>query len=130
MYVSLGVIITIIGLVFLSWFLEDIVYLFQNPSSYTSVVRTIGTAMALFFGITYITYGLRPKKINKWSNSSIIALSITLLVSGILSLFECYSFGGICPAYTLIISSVLRDIVLPYGIGLSFLIAIISFFKK
>lgn len=124
-----GAILAIVSFLFLLWFWGDFLYFFQRPSSYTATVRTFGTAVVIFFSWFYLSRGISVNKINKFSTASLVVLCGTLLVSFILLNFECFRVGAPCPTYTRIIGTINRGILLPGGITISFLLALMAITK-
>jgi len=124
-----GAVLAITSFLFLLWFWGDFIYFFRNPSSSTATIRLFGTIILIFFSWFYLSRGIAVNKINKFSTASLYVLCGTLLLSFILLNFECFRMGAPCPIYTQIISHVNRSLLLPGGITVSFLLALIAITK-
>jgi len=124
-----GAITAITSLLFLVWFSGDFLYFFRNPSANIATIRTFGTIILIFFSWFYLSRGIAVNKINKFSTASLYVLCGTLLLSFILLNFECFRMGAPCPIYTRIIANINRALLLPGGITISFLLALIAITK-
>jgi hypothetical protein len=111
------------------WFYEDILYLLKDPTSYTSLVRTIGTIISWIFGIIYLYCGSRTERVNKATNISLLLLVAAFILSPTLGIFGCNTIGGQCSETEVLMSSISYS-VFYYGIGLGFLALISSLFIK
>ena len=128
-YTVVGSAMVLFSIVLFSWFISDFAYGIMHITNPMYFARIFSPILCLYFGVFYLTYGIKSDKINKLSNLSLNVLAISLIVSVILLYSAPRSIGGPIPLYVQIMDSLGR-IIMPLGIVSSFVLSILSIFKK
>lgn len=122
LYIVVGSAILVLALLMIGWFWSDFAYV---STSSTSQVRLLILLSTLFFGFSYLYFGIKHEKINLLTHVSFVVLLAVPILLILTTVLGCHRVGGPCTDSELFFQYV-ASYVIPLGIAIDFLILLAS----